>query len=253
MTVAALVLGAGRGERFRASLAGARPEGGCEADTGVVSSKAFALLAGRTLLARSIDALCDSGAVDRVVPVLPAEAVAHWARVLDELGSPERVGDPVSGGAERVDSVRAGVASLAGSAEWIAVHDADRPLVRPSDVARVVRVAQECGAALLAVPAADTIKRVVGDQVVDTPPRDECWLAQTPQVFRLELLCEALDRAAEDRAVGTDDAQLVERLGHPVQVVRGDPSNRKITEAADLRAAESWLRTQAVAGAGSHP
>jgi 2-C-methyl-D-erythritol 4-phosphate cytidylyltransferase len=205
-----------------------------------VSSKAFAVLAGRTLLARSIDALCESGAIDRVVPVLSAGSTADWARVREELLDADRVEEPVTGGRERVDSVRAGVASLREPVEWVAVHDAARPLVRPADVARVVAEARRCGAALLAVPAADTIKRVVDERVVETPPRAECWLAQTPQVFRLDLLRRALAQAGD--APVTDDAELVERLGHPVRVVAGDPANRKITRAEDLLAAESWLR-----------
>ena len=103
---------------------------------------------------------------------------------------------------------------LPADVELVAIHDAARPLVRPGDVARVVAAAARSGAALLAVPLRDTLKRVRDGRVVETPARDELWAAQTPQVFRTALLREALARAEADGFRGTDDAQLVERLGH---------------------------------------
>jgi 2-C-methyl-D-erythritol 4-phosphate cytidylyltransferase len=131
----------------------------------------------------------------------------------------------------------------------VAVHDAARPLVRPEDVSRVVAAARESGAALLAVPLTDTVKRVQGGLVVETPPREECWAAQTPQVFRVDLLREALAKATAAGFLGTDDAQLVERLGVPVRVVRGDPSNFKVTHAEDLLRAERVLAARGGASA----
>ena len=94
---------------------------------------------------------------------------------------------------------------------------------------------------MLAVPVRDTIKRVRAGCVVETPDRRECWAAQTPQVFRLEVLREALEKARADAFVGTDDAQLVERLGISVAVVKGSARNIKITLPEDLAAAQSWL------------
>ena len=100
----------------------------------------------------------------------------------------------------------------------------------------------ETGAAILAVPCPDTLKRVRDGRVIETPLRSELWAAQTPQVFRVELLREALAKADAEGFVGTDDAQLVERLGVAVRVVPGEPENRKITGPDDLAAAEAWLR-----------
>ena len=97
------------------------------------------------------------------------------------------------------------------------------------------------GAAILAIPARDTIKRVEGDRVAATPPRSECWAAQTPQVFRAELLREALAKAEADAYLGTDDAELVERLGVAVRIVEGDSDNLKVTHAEDLVLAEHLL------------
>jgi 2-C-methyl-D-erythritol 4-phosphate cytidylyltransferase len=225
MAVAALVLAAGRGER----LGGALP-------------KAFLPVAGKSMLLRSLEAM---EAVREVGLVVPVVAEAELALFRD-LGTAHlaKLAPPVPGGAERQDSVRAGVAALPEGIAWVAVHDAARCLVRPADVSRAVAGARETGAAILAHPARDTIKRVREGAVVETPPRAECWIAQTPQVFRVELLREALEKAGAEGTLGTDDAQLVERLGVEVRVVEGDPRNLKITRPEDLAAAEAWLREE---------
>lgn len=224
MRVAALVLGAGRGERLGHAL-----------------PKAFVPLAGRPLLAHALDALAATPEIDLVVPVIPADAREHFAAVAAALYHSEKLTAPAIGGTERQDSVAAGLAELPEDVAWVAVHDAARPLVRPADVSRVVEAARRSGAALLAVPVRDTIKRVRDGRIVETPPRAECWAAQTPQVFRVEWLREALAKAAAERRIGTDCAQLVEALGVPVQVVEGDPDNRKVTRAEDLAWAERAL------------
>lgn len=222
MQTAVLVLAAGRGER----LGGATPKG-------------FVRLHGRTLLERSVSTLLAVPGVDAIQPVVPPPQLRDGS----ELGLPDdpRVLAPIPGGAERQDSVALGLAALPDSVEWVAVHDAARCLVEVGDVVRVLRAARESGAALLAVPVHDTIKRVREGRVVETPPRSECWAAQTPQVFRADLLREALAKARADGVTGTDDAQLVERLGVPVCVVAGSPRNLKITRPEDLVLAERLL------------
>ncbi len=228
MRVAAIVLGAGAGARLRATLDPAPP-------------KALVSLGGVSLLARSLAALAAVGEIEWILPVLPAEELAAWPRVRAELPDPARVLAPVAGGAERQDSARAGLAALPEAATHVAVHDAARPLVRAADVSRVVAAALAHGAAILAEPVRDTIHRVAEGRIVATPPRAECFAAQTPQVFRVDWLREAYAKAKADGVVGTDDAALVARLGNPVQVVPGDPANFKITTAADLARAEAWL------------
>ncbi len=232
MTVAALVLGAGSGDRLRAGWSTG------EAPAGSVPPKAFVELAGKSLLARSIDALCASGAIDWVVPVLPAAYLGEWPALAKELADAARVRAPVAGGATRQASARAGLAALGPEVRWIAVHDAARPLVRPRDVARVVEAARASGAALLAAPVRDTIHRVLDGAVAATPPRRELWAAQTPQVFRADWLGRALELDASD---ATDDAELVARLGLRVAVVASDERNLKITTRQDLALAERWL------------
>lgn len=226
MRVAALVLAAGRGERLGASV-----------------PKAFLPLAGRPLVVRAIEALAARPEVERIVPVLPAADVARFRALARDFAGADKLAEPVAGGDERQDSMRAGLAALPEGAELVAVHDAARPLVRPDDVGRVIAAAARTGAALLAVPVRDTLKRVREGRVVETLVRAECWAAQTPQVFRAALLREALAKAEAEGFVATDDAQLVERLGAPVEIVAGDPGNLKITWPEDVALAEAiWTR-----------
>jgi 2-C-methyl-D-erythritol 4-phosphate cytidylyltransferase len=242
MTVAALVLGAGSGERLRESLGAGVRESEREDEAPWGLPKAFVPLAGRCLLVRSLEAVAASEEVDLVVPVVAQEALPRLRTLETELDRIPKLRPAVAGGAERQDSVRCGLEALPAEVTHVAVHDAARPLVRPGDVSRVVRAARSSGAALLAVPVTDTIKRVQGGEVAATPPRAECYAAQTPQVFRTEWLRDALAKAEADGVRGTDDAALVERLGVTVVVVEGDPANLKITSAEDLALAEAWLR-----------
>jgi 2-C-methyl-D-erythritol 4-phosphate cytidylyltransferase len=224
--VAALLLGAGRGERLGASV-----------------PKAFVPLAGVTLIEHSIRALLDSEAVGWIQPVLGRDDFERFKKL--GLRDIPQIGSPVAGGAERQDSVRAGLRNLPKEIRWVAVHDAARCLVAAEDISRVVSVARESGAAILAERVRDTIKRVRDETIVETPPREECWAAQTPQVMRRDWLEEAMDKAAVAARLGTDDAQLLEWAGYPVRIVEARAPNPKITRPEDLAAAETM--TQATA------
>jgi len=224
MRTVALVLAAGRGERLGHAL-----------------PKGLVPLAGRPLLLYALAALEAVDEVDRLIPVVPADALDRFEQALRAARGLHKLAPAVVGGRERQDSVRAGLAALPAGVELVAVHDAARPCVRPEAVRRVIEAARATGAAILAVPVRDTIKRVVAGRVVETPPRAECWAAQTPQVFRVEILREALAKAETEGTLGTDDAQLVEALGVPVCVVPGDADNLKITSPEDLVWAESLL------------
>lgn len=240
MTVAALLVGAGRGERYRASLPAA-PERELP--------KALLRLGGRPLIVRAAAALAAAPEVDLVVPVVSAALLPELAREAPELARLPKLAAAVAGGAERQDSVRAGLAALPAHVHLVAVHDAARPLVRPEDVSRVIRAAEETGAAILAARATDTWKRVRDGRIVDTLARAECFAAQTPQVFRVDWLREALAKADTEGVLATDDAALVERLGMAVHVVEGPAANLKITTAADLRLAEVLLAAATGEGA----
>jgi 2-C-methyl-D-erythritol 4-phosphate cytidylyltransferase len=149
--------------------------------------------------------------------------------------------DVVPGGAERSDSVAAALARVRPEADYICVHDAARPCLAEAWIDQVFSAAEKSGAAILAVPVSATLKRVGSDRKIqETVSRDGLWEAQTPQVFRRELLLEA--HAKRDGFAATDDAQLVERIGHAVTVVTGSLVNVKITTKEDLRLAEQALK-----------
>ena len=155
----------------------------------------------------------------------------------------------VAGGAERADSVLSGLNRVRPEVEFVAVHDAARPVLDAKSIDRVFAKAVETGAAILAQPINATLKRVEPGQsstgegrIIETVPRDRLWGAQTPQVFRADLLRKAYQKSA-GRAAATDEAQLVEQSGTPVHVVAGSPLNIKITLREDLEFAKFALES----------
>ena len=227
MTVVALVLGAGRGERL-----------------GAAEPKALQPILGRSLIEWSARALARARGVTAIQPVMPASHL----RALDalRLGWDERARlcAPVAGGETRQASVRLGLAAARAAApgvEWVLVHDAARCLVTPADAEQVLAAAQPSGAALPVAPVADTVKRVAAGRVVETLDRVALGLALTPQAFRIALLAEALEKAERDGFTGTDCASLVERLGVEVRTCPGRAANFKVTQPDDLERAAALL------------
>jgi len=226
--VAALVLAAGRGERLAQGV-----------------SKAFVALEGRTLLERSIRALEASKRIRWIVPVVAGRDRAAFEILIRSLSDVSGLAEPVAGGAERQDSMQAGLASLPDEIEWVVVHDAARCLVDPSDVGRVIDAAIETGAAVLGERMRDTVKRVLDGRIVETPERSGLWAAQTPQVFRRDWLEAATAAAARAGRRATDDSALVEAAGHPVAMVEAGFPNPKITKPEDLAFARVLLEQRA--------
>lgn len=147
--------------------------------------------------------------------------------------------DLVAGGKERADSVQNALARVRSDIDFVAVHDAARPLITRSWIDAVFSAAVQSGAAIPAFSISSTIKRVENGTIIETVPRDQLWGAQTPQVFERQLLLDAY--AKRDGFVATDEAQLVERLGRPVTVVECSALNLKITTQEDFRMAEHLL------------
>jgi 2-C-methyl-D-erythritol 4-phosphate cytidylyltransferase/2-C-methyl-D-erythritol 2,4-cyclodiphosphate synthase len=214
--VAAIIVAAGRGLRFGGDL-----------------PKQFLEVRGRSLVQRAVDAFAASPHVQDVVLVLPGDVAAHPEQAVT-LPPAVRV---VAGGERRQDSVAAGFDAVPAAAEVVLVHDAARPFVTASLIARAIAAAESHGAAIVALPARDTVKRGEprGDavQIVETIPRESVHLAQTPQAFRREILAEAVS-IGRAGAEATDEAALAEAAGHPVVLVEGDPHNIKVTTPADL-------------------
>lgn len=200
-------------------------------------NKLFAPLGGKPLLAYTLAAFQSCPVVARVVLVLAAEDMARGLALAEEEGL-DKVRAVCLGGERRRQSVWAGLEVL-GPCAWVVVHDGARPLVTPQLIEEGVAAARETGASVCAVPAQDTVKRV-DDQgrVLRTLDRRRLWLIQTPQVFRYGILREAHERS---RRPASDDAVLVERLGHTVRVFPGSPRNLKVTTPGDLALAEALL------------
>ena len=153
----------------------------------------------------------------------------------------EKVRKVIVGGATRSHSVLAGLGELSPDAELAAIHDGARPLVSQAVLEAVIRRASECGAAAPAVPVKDTIKRARDGLVTATLDRAELRAVQTPQVFQVDLIKTALQKALEDGAELTDDCAAVERLGIGVALTEGDYCNLKLTTPEDLAVAEALL------------
>lgn len=227
MHVTAIVPAAGGGTR----IAGTLP-------------KQYLPLAGIPLLTRTLQALRASPRVDRLILVVPpGHEVRCRVEILEPFGL--AVDAMVPGGEDRQASVYAGLQRASLDTDLILVHDGARPFINAAVIQAVVAAAAEAGAAVAAIPVTDTIKVAGPDGwLLETPDRGRLWAAQTPQVFRTALLREAHARALRDGFRSTDDSALVERLGHPVRLVRGSPENLKITTSADLALADQILRAR---------
>jgi 2-C-methyl-D-erythritol 2,4-cyclodiphosphate synthase/2-C-methyl-D-erythritol 4-phosphate cytidylyltransferase len=203
------------------------------------------MLGGRPILQRSVDTFVESDAVAEIVVALPAPLAAAPPPYLHARAKPVLI---VDGGERRQDSVRLAFERIDSSAEVVVIHDAARPLVTASLIHRTVDAAFATGAAIAALRSSDTVKRAdAAGRVAETLPREQIYLAQTPQAFRVDVLRNALTISAD----ATDEAALVEQAGHPVQLVDGDPRNLKVTTADDLALAERLLGTsEGVPGVG---
>lgn len=219
---AVVLVGAGRGERL------ARPE-----------PKAFIPLAGTPMLLHSARRVEQSPLVDRIVVVVAAADVDRARALLADAGL-RKATSVVAGQAHRQGSVFAGLSQV-GDAPISVVHDAARPLVAPEVVTAVIQAASETGAASAGIPVRETVKLMDGADATETIDRDRLWLAHTPQAFRTELLRTAHLRAQTEGFQGTDDAILVERLGHRVRMVADSAQNLKVTVPADLELAAIYL------------
>jgi 2-C-methyl-D-erythritol 4-phosphate cytidylyltransferase/2-C-methyl-D-erythritol 2,4-cyclodiphosphate synthase len=243
MQATAIIAAGGSGQRF----GGERP-------------KQLVDVAGRPILDRSVSAFTAHPDIAEVIVVVPPDMAADPPPYLFTRNARLRV---VAGGPRRQDSVRNGFAVADAGSDVIVVHDGARPFPSASLISRTISAALETGAALAALPARDTVKRVarvLGRQeesqprsprrelVAETLPRDTIYLAQTPQAFRRDVLRDALGLSVGVEA--TDEASLAERAGHAVCLVEGEPTNIKITTRDDLNMAEAIARAQRVGGHG---
>ena len=223
MKVGAIIAAAGFGRRMKAD----RP-------------KQLLVLHGTPIILHTIRKFDQCSAIDYVVVTATRHSADEVRGLVKSAGFKKSV-TVVEGGERRQDSVAMGLEHLEPGTEIVAVHDGVRPFVPVEDIENVVRQAQHSGAAILAVPIVDTVKRAGKEFVESTLTREHLVLAQTPQVFRIEILKQAFESAGKDEYYGTDESSLVERLGRPVAIVRGSERNIKITRPSDLTLARAFL------------
>jgi 2-C-methyl-D-erythritol 4-phosphate cytidylyltransferase len=205
------------------------------------SRKQFMLLEGSPILLHTIRKFVDTPEVVEIVVALRAEDMG-WVRDLlaaEHFAKPVRL---VEGGDSRQESVENALATLGSGTELVAVHDAVRPFIEQPVLERVFAEAAESGAAIVGIVPVDTVKQVHRNKIRQTIPRERLVMAQTPQVFRYDLLKQAFAKAREDSFTGTDESSLVERLDQvEVSVVMGSDRNIKITKPSDMDLARLFL------------
>jgi len=220
--VGVIVVAAGQGTRLRGSL-----------------PKQYRPILGVPMVLRAVRPFLAHPEVGRVVLVLPAADAEAPPEFLAGLTGERLV--LAAGGANRSDSVSAGLAKLGGDSPVVLVHDGARPFVERDVIDAVIRHARQGESAIAAIPLSDTLKETVPSdpsRIARTLSRDGLWRAQTPQGFPRTVLLEAYRRAASEGRAGTDDAELVERMGVPVRIVADSSRNLKITGPEDLALAE---------------
>jgi 2-C-methyl-D-erythritol 4-phosphate cytidylyltransferase len=205
------------------------------------SRKQFMLLDGSPILLHTIRKFVSSPAVTEIVVALRADDL-EWVRdllAIERFDTPVRL---VEGGDSRQESVENALRTLHEDVELVAVHDAVRPFVEHSLLEKVFAEAAESGAAIVGIVPVDTVKQVHRNKIRQTIPRERLILAQTPQVFRFDLLKQAFAKAREDSFAGTDESSLVERLDQvEVSVIPGSDRNIKITKPSDMDLARLFL------------
>jgi len=217
---------------------------------GAETPKQFLELDGTPIVILSLRRIAACAQVTDIIVATRADEVARLEERIKQEKFKQAV-RVVKGGDSRQDSVAAALREVANGTEMVLVHDAVRPFVTAEQIARVIEEARRCEAAILGIPAMDTVKEVKRASlpedvalITGTVPRERVVLAQTPQAFSTKLLKEAFARAAADGVNASDEAGLVERMGHDVHVVLGSERNMKITKPADMELARFYLERE---------
>lgn len=226
MKVTAVIVAGGKGSRMKEK-----------------TRKQYLILDGSPVLVHTLRIFDRLDEIDTICLVVPGADIDYCHSLISQLSDMQKKIDLIPGGNERQDSVYNGIRGIKDKSGIVVIHDGVRPFVSPDHIMECIREAGKSGACILGVPASDTLKKVDAIGNIDgTVQRDSIWLAQTPQAFTYSLIMEAHELAREDGFYGTDDASLVEYIGHPVKMVTGSKYNIKITTRDDLLVAESILK-----------
>ncbi|MEX0843738.1 MAG: 2-C-methyl-D-erythritol 4-phosphate cytidylyltransferase [Balneolaceae bacterium] len=218
------------------------PAAGSGTRMGAEVPKPLIKLGQKTILEHTISRFLEVPDVVQIIIATSSAYVKEIETLVQDLTKQVEL-KVVEGGDERQYSINNALQHVKSEVTLVAVHDAVRPFIRPALISKCCEVAEKCDGAVVGVPAKDTIKKVDGEQIIEsTPDRSLLWQAQTPQVFQKQILMQAYEAALKDKFVGTDDASLVERIGGKIQMVEGDRENLKITFPVDLKIAELMLK-----------
>ena len=222
------------------------PAAGRGARMGSQTPKQYLALGGQPLLVHSLRVLDSSAAVSEIILAVPEADREYCLNEIVSRHGFHKVTKVVPGGAQRQDSVRHALDAAGEENELVLVHDAVRPFLTPDMVDKVIQRAAQVGGAVVAIQMRDTVKQVGVDGLIQqTMDRRSLWLAQTPQAFKVKILREVHRKAQLEGVHATDDAQLMERYGHPVAVVEGSGDNIKVTRPEDLAMGEAILAARA--------
>ena len=219
------------------------PAAGYGRRMGSEKPKAFLPLGGIPLLTHTLQKFEACSQVDEILPLVPEGKVSSCENDIVRRSGLKKVQRIMAGGQERQESVYLGLKAIEKKADFVIIHDGDRPFVFPELIELALSESKRWKAVVAAMPAGDTIKEVSPDgEIVRTVDRRHLWIIQTPQAFEYGLIARAHDKAKEEGFYGTDDASLVERLGVPVRVIEGSRFNFKITTPEDLILGEALLK-----------
>jgi len=225
MKITAVVPAAGAGARFSKSA----------------GRKAFFPIKGRPLLLHTLLALESSGRIDNIIVVVRRDSVKRWERLIS-ASKLRRVSAVIPGGRTRYDSVKKGLSMVGEASGVVIIHDGARPIIDDKIINDSIKACLRYGAAVCCVPLVSTVKEARGGLTVRrTPDRRTLYAAQTPQVFKKDIIIDAYARSRSARGV-TDDSMLVERAGYKVRIVPGSYKNIKVTTPQDMLVAEALLR-----------
>jgi 2-C-methyl-D-erythritol 4-phosphate cytidylyltransferase len=222
MKVAVIIPAAGAGKRLPGKIA-----------------KQYLEIHGKPIINWTVHRFLSMDIISRGILVVPQDEVDRTWQLFSNDQNFKKKFDVIIGGNHRQDSVFNGLAQLNDTMDLVLVHDGVRPLVSREIIMESIRVANESGACIVAVPVKDTVKRVQDNHVLETIPREQVWQVQTPQTFRYEILYHAHQQARQMKYYATDEAALLEWLGIPIAVIRGDYRNIKITTREDMIIAEA--------------
>lgn len=208
-------------------------------------AKQYLMLDHLPVMVHTLKVFQDSPEIDEIILALPPEDLVHIRQELAEKYNLTKLAHAIAGGNERQDSVKNCLDIISDECGMVVIHDAVRPFVTEELIFHVINAAKETGAAIVGVKAKDTIKEVNTDHVIgSTIPRNNLWLAQTPQAFDFKLLKEAYSLARKENYYGTDDASLVERMGKEVIMVESSYDNIKITTHEDMLMANAIIKNR---------